>query len=144
MKIRPLFPVLALAWALLAGCASAPRRDDALYHSLGRREGIARTVDAILKHVLADARINELFSASDPAQLAPLLTDQICAVAGGPCVYQGRSMEEAHAGLRISEAQFTAFVEDTVAGMQEQRVPEEAQAALLAALGGMKPQVVGR
>lgn len=140
--MRPL--LAAILAVLLAACAAAPSRGAALYDQLGGRDGIARTVDAILQRVLADARINALFTATDPAELAPLLTDQICAAAGGPCTYTGRSMEEAHAGLEISEAQFAAFVEDAVAGMESQDVPADAQQALLGALGGMKPQIVGR
>lgn len=140
--MRPLLAVLLTV--LLAACAAGPSRDATLYRQLGGRAGIARTVDAILVRVLADARINELFAATDPAELAPLLTDQICEAAGGPCTYMGRRMEDAHAGLNISEAQFAAFVEDALAGMQAQGVPADAQQALLRALGGMKPQIVGR
>ena len=137
-------PLLLLVLLGLVSCAGTPRRDDSLYRALGERAGIARTVDAVLRHVLADARINELFTATDPAQLAPLLVDQICEAAGGPCRYQGRAMEEAHMGLAITEAQFAAFVGDTVAGMDEEGVPAEAQERLLEALGAMKPQIVGR
>ena len=140
--MRPLFA--AILAALLAACAASPPRDASLYDRLGGRDGIARTVDAILERVLADARINALFTATDPAELAPLLTDQICAAAGGPCTYTGRSMEEAHAGLDIGEAQFAAFVEDAIAGMESQGVPADAQQALLGTLGAMKPQIVGR
>jgi hemoglobin len=142
--MRPRLLLVPVLTVLLAACGAAPKRDTALYDQLGGREGIARTVDSILLRVLADARINELFAATDPAELAPLLTDQICAAAGGPCTYGGRSMEDAHRGLNISEAQFAAFVEDAIAGMNEQNVPPDAQQALLGVLGGMKPQVVGR
>ena len=142
MSVRRLLPFVL---ALLVGCASAPpARDDSLYRALGEREGIARVVDSALLWVLSDTRINELFTATDPAQLAPLLTDQICEATGGPCVYTGRSMEDVHTGLNITEAQFGAFVEDLVAAMNEQKVPAEAQQQLLQALGGMKGQVVGR
>ena len=128
----------------LAACMSAPKRDDSLYRALGEREGIARAVDAILVHVLADARINDKFRATDPAELAPLLVDQICEAAGGPCTYRGRSMPEAHAGLKITDAQFAAFVEDVVAGLTDVGAPKDTQDALLGALSPMKPEIVGR
>ena len=73
---RSLFPILLAL--LLSACATAPKRDDSLYRALGERAGIAKVVDSTLLWVLADARINELFTATDPAQLAPLLVDQIC------------------------------------------------------------------
>jgi hemoglobin len=134
-------PLRSLCLALLAmslvACASAPRRDDSLYRALGERDGIARVVDSALLWILSDARINELFTATDPVQLAPLLVDQICEATG-------RSMEDVHTGLNISEAQFGAFVEDLVAALDEHKVPADAQAQLLDALGGMKSQVVGR
>ena len=139
---RSLFPILLAL--LLSACATAPKRDDSLYRALGERAGIAKVVDSTLLWVLADARINELFTATDPAQLAPLLVDQICEATGGPCRYTGRTMEDVHTGLNISEAQFAAFVEDLVSAMTEHRVPQHAQDQLLAALGGMKAQVVGR
>lgn len=129
---------------LLTACAAAPKRDDSLYRALGEREGIAKVVDSALLWVLNDARINELFTATDPAQLAPLLVDQICEATGGPCTYTGRTMEDVHTGLNITDAQFGAFVEDLIAAMNEHQVPQHAQDQLLAALGGMKPQVVGR
>lgn len=138
------YALAALLALSLAACVAAPTRDDALYRALGEREGIARVVDSALLWILADARINELFTATDPAQLAPLLVDQICEASGGPCTYTGRTMEDVHTGLNISEAQFEAFVQDLVAAMDEHRVPRPAQQDLLAALGGMKPQVVGR
>lgn len=137
------FCVVLLA-SILAACAAAPKRDDALYRALGEREGIARVVDSTLLWVLADARINELFTATDPTQLAPLLVDQICEAAGGPCTYTGRTMEDVHTGLNITDAQFGAFVEDLIAAMKEHQVPPDAQQQLLAALGSMQSQVVGR
>jgi hemoglobin len=141
MSPRILAPILL---ALLAACATAPKSDDALYRALGERDGIARVVDAVLQQVLADARINNLFRATDPAQLAPLLVEQICEASGGPCRYSGRSMEDVHTGLKITDEQFSAFVEDVVAGMNAEQVPAPAQAKLLDALGSMKPQIVGR
>lgn len=135
---------LALLALSLLACAGTPRRDDSLYRALGEREGIVRVVDSTLLWVLADARINELFSATDPAQLAPLLVDQICEAAGGPCTYTGRTMEDVHTGLNITEAQFGAFVENLIAALDQHGVSPEAKAQLLAALGSMQSQVVGR
>lgn len=136
--------VVFVLTALLAACSSAPVRDDSLYRALGERPGISRAVDAILVRVLADDRIKDKFRATDPAQLAPLLVDQICEAAGGPCTYRGRSMEEAHTGLKIDDAMFTAFVEDVTAGLTDVGVPADTQQQLIGALAPMKPQIVGR
>jgi hemoglobin len=53
-------------------------------------------------------------------------------------------MEEAHSGLSLTDADFTAFVEDLIAALDELKVPKASQEKLLALLGPMKPQVLGQ
>jgi len=76
--------------------------------------------------------------------LRNLVIEQFCQATGGPCVYSGRTMEEAHSGLNLTDADFAAFVEDLIAAMDELKVPKASQDKLLALLGPMKPQVVGQ
>jgi hemoglobin len=140
-----LAPIAALA---LAACASAPQKaarpNDALYQALGAQAGVERLVDAALKHVHGDLRINVFFETTDLADLRRLLIEQICAASGGPCTYTGRSMEEAHSGMNLSDADFQAFVEDLVAAMNEVALSADAQQQVLGLFGPMKPQVVGQ
>ena len=51
------------------------------------------------------------------ADLRRLVIEQLCAATGGPCTYTGRSMEEAHSGLNLTDADFDAFVDDLVRAM---------------------------
>ena len=78
------------------------------------------------------------------ADLRRLLIEQICAATGGPCTYSGRSMEEAHSGLNLTDADFDAFVDDLVRAMNSTKVPPDLQKQLLGLLGPMRPQVVGQ
>ncbi|MEO8673165.1 MAG: group 1 truncated hemoglobin [Tahibacter sp.] len=138
---------LSLAILLLAGCASAPRHSapkDALYQSLGGEAGVARLTDAALGRIHSDLRINVFFEHTDLADLRRLLIEQICAASGGPCTYTGRSMEEAHSGMNLSDADFGAFVEDLIAAMNEVHLSEAAQKQVLGLFGPMKPQIVGQ
>ena len=147
------------AMLLLAGCAAAvhkPERSPAtastamtdakntLYRELGGSEGIARVVDRFLVNIENDLRINLFFENTDFADLRRLVIEQFCAATGGPCSYTGRTMEEAHSGLNLNDADFTAFVEDLVAAMNELNVPKASQDKLLALLAPLKPQVVGQ
>jgi len=91
-----------------------------------------------------DLRINILFEKTDLADLRRLLIEQICAATGGPCTYTGRSMEEAHSGLNLTDADFDAFVDDLVRAMNATKVPPERQKQLLGLLGPMQPEVVGQ
>ena len=63
---------------------------------------------------------------------------------GGPCTYTGRTMQAAHKGMGITDAQFGALVEDLQKTLVKFKVPEKEQGDLLAVLGPMKPQIVGQ
>ena len=125
--------------------AAAPaQHDDRLYRALGGQAGIARVVDASLAEIHGDLRINLLFEKTDLADLRRLIIEQLCAATGGPCTYTGRSMEEAHSGLNLTDADFDAFVDDLVRAMNSLKVPADLQKQLLALLGPMRPEVVGQ
>ncbi|MDR3388585.1 MAG: group 1 truncated hemoglobin [Rudaea sp.] len=144
---------LLLAFALLAtlGCAGPAGKPvqtsvtgDALYRNLGGTEGITRVVDAFLPRVNGDARINGLFLKVDHDDLRHLIIEQLCTATGGPCTYTGRSMQEAHSGLNLTNADFNAFVEDLVAAMDQVKVRKTSQRELLALLAPMRMQIVGQ
>jgi hemoglobin len=141
------YRIVVFAFAVaLSACASAPtsKSDDSLYRDLGGTVGITNVVDIFLARVDADLRINLFFEKTDHKDLRDLVIAQICEASGGPCKYSGRSMEEAHSGLNLTDADFGAFVEDLVASMNEAKVSKQAQDRLLAILGPMKAQVVGQ
>ena len=124
--------------------AAAAALHDTLYRELGGSDGIARVVDLFLAKIANDLRINLFFESTDLKDLRRLVIEQFCAASGGPCTYTGRTMEEAHSGLNLSDADFAAFVEDLVAALDELKVPKATQDKLLALLAPMKPQVVGQ
>jgi len=115
-----------------------------LYRELGGKDGIGKVVDLFLAKVDNDLRINLFFEKTDHKDLRNLVIEQLCQASGGPCVYSGRSMEEAHSGMNLTDADFAAFVEDLIAALDELKVPKASQDKLLALLGPMKPQVVGQ
>jgi hemoglobin len=117
---------------------------DAVYQGLGGRPGIQKIVDTFLPIVLADERIKGSFKDADVERLAALLTDQFCAVGGGPCQYSGKSMEEAHEGMKITYAQFNALAEDLQLAMEQHRIPARVQNQLIARLAPMQRQMVGK
>jgi hemoglobin len=141
------YAVLAFALLIVACAGPAPQTytgKDALYQELGRSEGITKVVDLFFQRLNADARINTLFANVDHDDLRRLVIEQLCAASGGPCTYTGRSMEEAHSGLNLTNKDFDAFVEDLVTAMNQAKVPKATQKKLLAILGPMRPQVVGQ
>jgi hemoglobin len=71
-----------------------------------------------------------------------MLIDQVCEATGGPCHYNGRSMKEAHAGMKVTTGEFNALVEDLAATLNKFKVPSGEQNELLAILGPLKGEIV--
>lgn len=115
-----------------------------LYERLGGMPVIERIVDEGIDRSVANPAIGHLFADSDLVQLKERLSEQICQLAGGPCVYSGLDMESAHRGLGITAAQFNHLVEDFQAAMRNQGVPFGLENQVLALLAPMKPAVVGQ
>ena len=130
---------------VMAGCAEgmgSSRPAKSLYDRLGGREAITAVVDQFVANVAADARINGRFATTDIPKLKRHLVDQVCMATGGPCTYTGRDMKAAHAGMKITNADFDALVEDLIGALHKFNVPEREQKELLALLGPMKKDIV--
>jgi hemoglobin len=116
---------------------------DSLYTRLGGNAAITAVVaDFVTQNVANDARINSFFANVDLANLQRLLVEQIGEASGGPEVYTGRDMVEAHAGLGITVADFNALVEDLVISLDKFEVPATEKDQLLNALGPMQTDIV--
>ncbi len=118
-----------------------------LYDNLGGKPAITAVVDEFVGRVAADKRINKHFAATaaDPARLAGFkgkLVDQICEASGGPCKYTGKDMKTAHAGMKITSAEFNALVGDLRGALVKFKVKKSDQKTLLGVLGPMKKDIV--
>ena len=115
-----------------------------LYQRLGEKPAITAVVDDFVARVAADTRINGRFANANIPRLKTNLVDQICAASGGPCLYTGRDMRTAHAGMGISNADFDALVGDLVATLNKFKVPDREKNELLSVLGPMRKDIVER
>ena len=129
--------------AAAAAAATAAPADSSLYNRLGGKAAITAVIDDFVANVAADKRINARFAKTDIPHLKQMLVDQVCQASGGPCTYTGKSMKDAHAGMKITEADFNALVEDLTKSLDKFKVAEREKNELLGALGGMKGDIVG-
>jgi len=118
--------------------------DTSLFDRLGGYEVIERFVSDGVDNVLADERINDLFDGVDAENLKFQLSEQICDLAGGPCIYDGMSMEDSHFGLDITAAEFNALVEDFQQAMRDNDIPYGLENQVVALLAPMKPAIINR
>ena len=142
---------IGLLFALMVGagaCASmGTKSEPTLYQRLGGREGIALVVDDFVTNMVADSRVNDRFKGMQPPAVFKFksnLSDQICDATGGPCAYLGKDMKTAHKAMNISETEWNATVENLVKALDKHKVPADAKAQLLGALGPMKKDIVGQ
>ena len=122
----------------------APAADKKLYDRLGGKDAIKKVVHEFVGIVVKDARIKKFFAKTNGPKLEGLLVDQVCEATGGPCKYKGKSMADAHKGMKVSDADFTALVEDLTKALDKFKVPDKEKTELLTALGGMKGDIVGK
>jgi hemoglobin len=113
-----------------------------LYEAFGERTGIRSLMDDFVQRLRADARIGEQFKETNLANLAQQLGDQLCQLAGGPCVYKGPDMKTAHSNMDVTRSHFNALVEVLQQTMDARGIPFTRQNQMLALLAPMHRDVV--
>ena len=119
-----------------------------LYERLGGAYGVAVLVDAIVDRVsvneslVANPYVAEAFARVPLAGLKFQVTAMLCAATGGPETYQGRSMRDAHAHLRITPPQWQAFVQELQAALAAAGIGERETTELLALVETSRDEIV--
>jgi hemoglobin len=113
-----------------------------LYQAFGEEAGIRSLMNDFVQRLRADARIGDQFKETNLDNLAKSLTDQLCQLAGGPCVYQGPDMKAAHANMDVTRSHFNALVEVLQHSMDARGIPFQRQNQMLALLAPMHRDVV--
>src|SRR5262245_10267420 len=110
-----------LAALLLTETITVPRAQErSLCERLGRYVGIAAVVDDFLARALADGKIARFFtghSADSKGRFRQQVVEQLCMLAGGPCVYTGRTMKTSHTGLGVTERDWDLTVKYLAASL---------------------------
>jgi len=143
--LRSAFVATFLACAL-AGCtvpSPVQPSEQSLYQRVGGKAAIAAIVDDAIGNIAADPRINRRFGNADPNHLKSNLIDLLCLRAGGPCVYAGRNMADAHEAMHIRDDEFDALVEDIAKSLDKFKVPTAERGEALRILNQMKGAIVG-
>jgi hemoglobin len=156
MKSRLLHAALALTLAaplaqaqsqasrpstVVPGVAPIPR-DDQLYQQLGGQEVIRRFTSDFYDSMLQDARIARFFDGINITHLKRVLADYFCVVAGGPCLYDGVGMKDAHAHLGIAKGDFNTLVEHLQRAMDKANVPFATQNELLGRMAFLHRDII--
>ncbi len=118
-----------------------------LYDRLGGYDAIAAVVDDFIGRLVADKKLTKFFVGHSEDSLKKIrmhVIDQLCAAAGGPCLYTGRDMKTSHHGLGITSDDWDAAANHLVETLDKFKVPATEKGELLAFVGTLKKDIVDK
>jgi hemoglobin len=138
--VRAALVGLVVAAAFAPGCAKQKTDEVAgksepmpsLYQRLGGEDAIRAIITDTNARALRDPKVNFVregtphqWSASpeDIQRLNSQMTDYFVSVTGGPSRYAGPGIHNAHQGMRISDAEFRAYIDNLRAALTARHVP---------------------
>lgn len=129
----------ALFLLVLGGCTFT--KEPNLYERLGEKAGIERVVNNLIIGIAQEEKIKHYFTDVDIPLFRQNLIVHLCQVADGPCDYQGLTMEEAHKGLNINDADFNTIVSLLRSAMNKEGIAYTDQNDLLSRLAPMHKDI---
>lgn len=96
-----------------------------LYERIGGEAAVNAAVDVFYRKVLSDDRISHYFDTVDMDAQRAKQKAFLTFAFGGPNAYSGKDMRTAHAKMNLTEADFTAVMENLGATLKELNVPDE-------------------
>ena len=126
----------------------ASNSQPSLYERLGGVYSIATVVDDFIDRIMIDPRLNsnplidEAHHRVPPAGFKYLVTEMVCHATGGPQSYTGQSMRDAHQHLKITAAEWDAFLNDFQQTLDKFGVPETEQNELKAIVASTRGDIV--
>lgn len=144
---------LSLMVCFLTAFQLASAQDDmesqpSLYDRLGGLAPISVVVNDFLDALVPDAVLNAnpAIDAARKSVPTPYLkyhvTAMVCQVTGGPCIYHGRGMKEAHAHLNITQTEWDRMVTVFKQVLAKHEVPEQETQELLEIIESTKADIV--
>ena len=96
-----------------------------VYDSIGGARALRTVVDVFYRRVLADPALQHYFKDVDVERLSAHQRSFLAMALGGPGLYSGRDLAEAHKGLAIDDADFDAMTGHLVGVLRDLGVTGE-------------------
>ncbi len=116
-----------------------------LYERLGGYDGMTAFVDDLLPRLQGDSQLGRFWQNRGDDGIArekQLLIDYLSSSAGGPIYYTGRDMKTSHAGMKISESDWSRFLEHAGATLKTLQVPQQECDDVVAFVLSLKDEIV--
>jgi hemoglobin len=118
---------------------------ESLYKRLGGYDALAAVTDDFIGRLVNNKDMVKFFTgASDDSKMKirQHIVDFLCNKSGGPCAYIGRSMKDAHKGLKITEKDWTTAAGLLVETLNKFQVPQKEKDEVLALVSSLKNDIV--
>ena len=116
-----------------------------LYERLGGYDGITAFANDLLPRLQEDSQLGRFWQNRGDDGIErekQLLIDYLCENAGGPVYYTGRDMKKTHKGMKISEEDWSIFLEHAGATMEALQVPQQECDDVVAFVLSLKEDIV--
>jgi hemoglobin len=115
-----------------------------IYEAIGGEPALVAVVDDFYGRVLSDAQLAAFFAGANMPKLKGRQVEFFAAALGGPNLYQGASMRQAHAGRGISQADFDRVAVHLTGSLADAGVPPEVISEIAAAILPLAGDIVSR
>ena len=133
--------------ASMAVATDGAQEKKSLYLRLGGYDAIAAVVDDFIGRLVADNRFTKFFVGHSEDSLKKIrmhVIDQLCAAAGGPCLYIGRDMKASHHGLGITGADWDESAKHLVESLDKFKVGKQEKDDVMAFVGTLRKDIVDK
>ena len=140
--------IILTAVLLWGNLISVVAQEKSLYERLGGVKPISLVVDDFIDRLVANEVLNAnpMIKAgrqhSPDAYLKFQVTNLVCQVTGGPCVYTGLGMKESHTHMNITENEWQVMREEFKKSLDKFQVPEKEQKELFDIIESTKKDIV--
>ncbi|KAF4669067.1 hypothetical protein FOL47_002717, partial [Perkinsus chesapeaki] len=116
--------------------------EDQLFARLGGLEGVEEFVTRLYECVERDRRINQFFTGAKLKAIKQAQTDYIIKALGGPSDYTGRSLEEIHAVLAITDYHLDCFLQLVSRALRDCGQDQETVDEVVVKLGSLRGSIL--
>jgi hemoglobin len=119
--------------------------EKSLYERLGGYDAIFAVTNDLLDRMEKDPQLGRFWQhrgEDGVKRERQLIVDFLCASSGGPLYYKGRDMKLSHKGMRISESDWTIFLNHADATLKAFNVPQAEYDEVVAFVHSTKADIV--
>jgi hemoglobin len=139
--------VAPYAMAASPQAMNAPAAGASLYTRLGGYDALVAVTKDFIGRLATDPQLAKFFTGlndTSKARVEAHVIDSLCVATGGPCIYTGQDMKTAHTGLHITDADWNTSAAHLTETLNKFKVPQKEQSEVMAAISGLKGDIVGR